>query len=583
MPCRSTMSARANGRAIWSCSTKSPTGPADRSYGIAVAKLAGLPPAVLARAKSVLARLEAGRDATGGIAAGLDDLPLFAAAPSPEAPADPLAEALGRPRSRQHDPARSARRAVRAEAPRRRMTALRFDLIDDRRAIIDRRLVADTIAVVADGPDLNRDVCHLLNHAIETGRAEIARRLAADPGRGRIAAASYAFLTDQIIRLAHDFVTARLYPLSNPTSGERLSLVALGGSGRGEMAPFSDVDLMFLTPGSRSPWCEQVIEAILYLLWDLKLKVGQSSRSPEELVAIAKSDISVRTAMLEARWLWGDEALFDRAAALFKSKVVAGTAAEFVTAKLAERDERHIRVGDSRYVVEPNVKDGKGGLRDLHTLYWIGKYVHGVERPADLVDVGPADRRRVPPVRAGRALLLVGPLSPPARRRASRGSPRLRPPAPDRRGDALRRPAGQVGGRALHAILLPPGQDRRRPDRRVPRATGRAARQEGQALRPARPSGIVPPQAGAAQRLRARPGAAIDPQRQLVRQGSGAAGRTIRLGRARRPGDPPAGDARRRPRCPADRRRGARRSPRQRLVPRRADRTRNHRTSCCAG
>ena len=268
------------------------------------------------------------------------------------------------------------------------MSAHRFDLIENRRAIIDRRLVADTLAVVAYGPDLNRDVCHLLNAAIETGRAEISRRLAAEPSRGRIAAASYAFLTDQIIRLVHDFVTTRLYPLGNPTSGERLSLVALGGSGRGEMAPYSDVDLMFLTPGSRSPWCEQVIEAILYLLWDLKLKVGQSSRSPEELVALAKSDMSVRTAMLEARWLWGDEALFDRAAALFKSKVVSGTAAEFVTAKLAERDERHIRVGDSRYVVEPNVKDGKGGLRDLHTLYWIGKYVHGVERPADLVGAG---------------------------------------------------------------------------------------------------------------------------------------------------------------------------------------------------
>ena len=98
------------------------------------------------------------------------------------------------------------------------MTAHRFDLIEHRRAIIDRRLIADTLAVVPDGPDLNRDVCRLLAHAIDAGRGEIARRLAAEPGRGRIAAASYAFLTDQIIRLAHDFVTTRLYPLSNPTS-----------------------------------------------------------------------------------------------------------------------------------------------------------------------------------------------------------------------------------------------------------------------------------------------------------------------------------------------------------------------------
>ena len=268
------------------------------------------------------------------------------------------------------------------------MSATRFELIDHRRAIIDRRALADAIAALPGDPDLGRDVCRLLGAALDAGRTEIARRLAAEPARGRTIAASYAFLTDQIIRLAHDFVVTRLYPLANPTSGERLSLVALGGSGRGEMALFSDVDLMFLTPASRAPWCEQVIEAILYLLWDLKLKVGQSSRSPDELVALARSDLSVRTAMLEGRWLWGDEALFDETVARFRAKVVAGTAAQFVTAKLAERDQRHLRLGDSRYVVEPNVKDGKGGLRDLQTLYWIGKYVHGVERPADLVAAG---------------------------------------------------------------------------------------------------------------------------------------------------------------------------------------------------
>ena len=96
----------------------------------------------------------------------------------------------------------------------------------------------------------------------------------------------------------------------------------------------------------------------------------------------------------------------------FRKEVVAGTAAEFVAAKLAERDARHIRMGDSRYVVEPNIKDGKGGLRDLHTLYWIGKYVHGVERPADLVAAGLLTAAEF----AGstrRALLLGGALPPP--------------------------------------------------------------------------------------------------------------------------------------------------------------------------
>ena len=127
---------------------------------------------------------------------------------------------------------------------------------------------------------------------------------------------------------------------------------------------------------------------MLHLLWDLKLKVGHSVRSTAQLIALAKKDMTVRTAFLEARWLWGDDKLFDVAMRRFRKEVVAGTAAEFVAAKLAERDQRHVRMGDSRYVVEPNVKDGKGGLRDLHTLYWIGKYVHGVERPADLVGAG---------------------------------------------------------------------------------------------------------------------------------------------------------------------------------------------------
>ena len=120
---------------------------------------------------------------------------------------------------------------------------------------------------------------------------------------------------------------------------------------------------------------------MLHMLWDLKLKVGHSVRSAAQLIALAKKDMTIRTAFLEARWLWGDEKLFDAAMRRFRKEVVAGTAAEFVAAKLAERDERHVKMGDSRYVVEPNVKDGKGGLRDLHTLYWIGKYVHGVERP----------------------------------------------------------------------------------------------------------------------------------------------------------------------------------------------------------
>jgi len=263
----------------------------------------------------------------------------------------------------------------------------RFALIANRRAIIDRRAIAEQLSALPDAT-LRRDATDLLKSALDSGRVEIARRLAAEPGRGRVIAASYAFLSDQLVRLAYDLITQRIHPVARPSAAERVSIVGLGGTGRGEMAPYSDLDLMFLVPGRKSPWCDRVIETLLYILWDLKLKVGQSVRTPAEVVAAAKGDTTIRTALLEARWLWGDEQLNEEARRLFRAKVVAGTERDFVAAKLAERDERHRRMGDSRYVVEPNVKDGKGGLRDLHTLYWIGQYVFGVERPDELVDKG---------------------------------------------------------------------------------------------------------------------------------------------------------------------------------------------------
>ena len=263
----------------------------------------------------------------------------------------------------------------------------RFGPLAGRRSIIDRRALSDRIAALPDN-GLKGAATRLLADALESGRSEIAARLGEHPASGRRAAASYAFLSGQVVRLVHDLVTNRFYPNPNPTAAERIAIVALGGTGRGEMAPFSDLDLMLLLADRRGPWCEQVAEAMLYLLWDLKLKVGQSVRTIPEAISAAASDMTVRTAMLEARWLWGDRELSDECAARFRRELVAGSSREFVAAKLAERDERHRRMGDSRYVVEPNVKDGKGGLRDLHTLYWIGQYVFDAGRPAELVAKG---------------------------------------------------------------------------------------------------------------------------------------------------------------------------------------------------
>jgi [protein-PII] uridylyltransferase len=272
--------------------------------------------------------------------------------------------------------------------------------VPNRRAIIDRRQVAEVLEqAIATAPEEGRRqaVAAVLKVALEQGRGEIRRRIAATPGRGLEIASAQSFLTDQILRLAFDATTQHLYGRDNPSTAERLSLAAVGGYGRAEMAPFSDVDIMFLSPLRQTAWVEQVVEAILYILWDLGLKVGHSTRTVDDMLRMAKADLSVKTALLEARYLWGDQLLYDEARARFQKELVAGQARDFITAKLAERDERHKRMGDSRYVVEPNIKDGKGGLRDLQTLFWIGKFAHQVADPKDLVEKGlfsPAEYRQ---------------------------------------------------------------------------------------------------------------------------------------------------------------------------------------------
>ncbi len=269
--------------------------------------------------------------------------------------------------------------------------------IPNQRAVIDRRMLSDAIQQAVAASEAKKrvgttparaQIVELLRDALAQGRAEIARRLGERPTAGHDCAEAQAFLVDQLLRVIHDHVVTNVYPRSNRSTGERLTIMAVGGYGRGEMAPHSDVDVAFITPIKQTPWCEQVIEAMLYFLWDLALKIGHSSRSLDEMVRMSRGDLTIRTAMLEGRYVWGDQPLYEEAQKRFWADVVAGSERQFVAEKMAERADRHKRQGDSRYVVEPNVKEGKGGLRDLHTLYWIGKYIHKVHTPAQLVDVG---------------------------------------------------------------------------------------------------------------------------------------------------------------------------------------------------
>ncbi len=262
----------------------------------------------------------------------------------------------------------------------------------NRRAIIDRRQLADGLdarldALRSEG-ERRAELGRTIAGALAAGNAELARRLASNPAKGLELAAGRAFLIDQLLRLAYDATVTRLFPVANHTTAERIALVAMGGYGRGQMAPFSDIDLLFLTPMKRTGWTEQVIETLLYLLWDLGLKVGNASRTVDEAARLAKGDHVIATAMLEARFIWGDQPLYEEAMRRFRSEVVAGSSRAFITAKLAERESRHQRLGDSRYLVEPNLKDGKGGLRDLNTLDWIGRHAFDAASVTDLVGQG---------------------------------------------------------------------------------------------------------------------------------------------------------------------------------------------------
>ena len=220
------------------------------------------------------------------------------------------------------------------------------------RDIIDRRALAEELAAALaaaprGGPD-RQLLLPPLKAALEKGRAEIRRRFEAD-GTAVRTVREQCFLVDQLIRVVYDLVAEQVYPLANPTAGEKMAIVAVGGYGRGEMAPYSDIDLLFLLPYKQTPHSEQVIEFLLYVLWDLGLKVGQSVRSVADCIRYAKSDLTIRTALLEARYVWGEQALYEELKSRFEAEIVRGTAAAFVEAKLAERDERHRRVGDSRY------------------------------------------------------------------------------------------------------------------------------------------------------------------------------------------------------------------------------------------
>ncbi|MFC3230000.1 [protein-PII] uridylyltransferase [Marinibaculum pumilum] len=227
----------------------------------------------------------------------------------------------------------------------------------------------------------------VLRPALQAGEAELRRRFESG-GRAREILHGRSYLIDQLVRVLFDFASTRVWPLANPTEAEKLSILAVGGYGRGELAPQSDIDLLFLFPYKQTSWGEQVAEFMLYSLWDLGLKVGHATRSVSECLRRARDDVTISTAILESRWIWGDQDLAQELARRFDAEVVAKTGAAYVQAKLTELRERHSRMGDSRYLVEPNLKEGQGGLRDLQTLVWIARFFYRIDDLSELVGRG---------------------------------------------------------------------------------------------------------------------------------------------------------------------------------------------------
>jgi [protein-PII] uridylyltransferase len=215
-----------------------------------------------------------------------------------------------------------------------------------------------------------------LKQLIRDARAAAQAGLEAD-GDGRRCAAGLSRFMDELIGLVYAYTTVHVYRTDNPSDGERMAVIATGGYGRGLLAPGSDVDLLFLLPYKQTDWGESVVEHMLMVLWDLGLKVGHATRTVDQCLKLAQADMTIRTAILDQRLILGDRELFATLERRFAAEVVRGTAAAFIEAKLAERDQRHKRSGESRYLVEPNIKDGKGGVRDLHTLHWLARYIAG--------------------------------------------------------------------------------------------------------------------------------------------------------------------------------------------------------------
>lgn len=261
--------------------------------------------------------------------------------------------------------------------------------------IVERGTLRTALNALSGQTDPRAEVLELLRHAREDALTFARRKFEAGHYDGHEMARVIAAIHDDVITALFAFAVDHLFAADETTSDHALTLCAVGGYGRGEMAPGSDVDLLFLLSDSKdTDYADKLSEYILYMLWDMGLKVGHAVRTIDENIKLAKTDQTILTSLLDVRFLCGDEDMALQLFTRFRKEITRGKGRAYIAAKLEERDVRHDREGNSRYVIEPNVKEGKGGLRDLHVLYWIARFldkdgkISDAQRAGDYVEMG---------------------------------------------------------------------------------------------------------------------------------------------------------------------------------------------------
>jgi [protein-PII] uridylyltransferase len=232
-----------------------------------------------------------------------------------------------------------------------------------------------------DAPPARDAVLAIFRRQLGRLQAHVQERFEQGDIGGLVAARLLSGLMDEFIAALIAYALTLLPVETN----DRLAIAATGGYGRATLAPFSDIDLLFLTDHEPSARVERAVEFILYFMWDLGLKVGHATRSTADCLTEAQGDTTIRTSLLDARCIAGDRALFAHFQVAFRADCADRSPAGYIAAKQEERAARHKRFGDTPFMVEPNIKEGKGGLRDLQTLYWVARYVFGTFAMTELV------------------------------------------------------------------------------------------------------------------------------------------------------------------------------------------------------